>query len=92
MTWWCHYIFYFRMDELYLDNCDWDPVYLASIFDIEFDDLSDMWNCENSLSDTHLSSVMDTFESENEVYCLIVEDISMDDITLCQVVDKIEKE
>ena len=77
------------MDDLFSDNRDWDPVYLAGIFDVEFEDLLDMWNSDG-LSDSDLSVAMEAFEQEK--YCPVVEDILMDDSTLCSAVKAIERE
>ena len=72
-------------DDLF-DNLDWDPLYLSFIFLQDFNDMSDLWNCE-VVSDRELLEV-----SETSHYCPIVEDISMDDSTLCAAVEQIEKE
>ena len=67
-------------------NCDWDPSYLSCIFDVDFDDCSDLWISD--VSDSDLLGIVTIMES----YCPIVEDISMDDNELCQAVEKIEEE
>ena len=67
-------------------NRDWDPSYLAEIFDSDFYDFSDMWS--NEIEDVDLVDSVNKLES----YCPIVEDISMEDSELCQVVEQIEEE
>ena len=69
-----------------LCNRDWDPSYLHSIFSSEFDDLLDLW--DSSINDMELVKHVECVEK----YCPIVEDISMDDDTLCKAVEGIEKE
>ena len=62
----------FGMEECadLLVNRDWDPVYLASIFDIEFEDFSELW--DNSMDEYQLLQAVDR-------YAPVVEDISMED-------------
>ena len=67
-------------------NRDWDPLYLASIFDTEFFDFSDMWSSD--VSDYDLV----TEGNKVDTYSPLVEDISMDDVELCSAVEKIEEE
>ena len=38
-------------DSVIIKNLDWDPVYLASIFDTDFYEMSDLWNCLAEVSD-----------------------------------------
>ena len=71
-------------DSVYIRNLDWDPSYLKSIFDIEFDNYSDLWCSE--MDDTELVNTV----TELEKYFPIVEDISLDDIDLCNAVEKVE--
>ena len=66
-------------------NCDWDPSYLKSIFDVDFYDFNNLWS--NTVKDSELVKVVD----EVERYCPIVEDVSMDDNELCNAVEQIEK-
>ena len=65
-------------------NLDWEPSYLKSIFDIDFPD--NLWCRE--MDDSELLNTV----TQLERYCLIVEDISMDDIDLCNAVEKVEAE
>ena len=80
------------MEGSELDDCnlllyrDWDPAYLASIFDSDFNDNTDLWN--NSMDDLEVVHVA----KHGERYCPIVEDISMDDFELCSAVEQIESE
>ena len=67
-------------------NRDWDPVYLSSIFDADFNDYSDLW--DNNISDLELITSVERMET----YCPIVEDISMEDSELCLAVEQIETE
>ena len=69
-----------------LCNRDWDPEYLACIFEVEFNDYSEMW-CSD-IDDSELICAIERVEK----YSPIVEDISMDDIELCSAVEKIEEE
>ena len=74
------------MDSALLRNRDWDPSYLSTIFDVDFNDNLDLWQSE--MDDSELVSVV----SHLEKYCPIVEDISIDDNELCSVVESIENE
>ena len=78
------------MDELedtsVFINIDWDPVYLASIFDVDFHDTSNLW--DNNMTD---QDIMDTV-NHMEKYCPVVEDISIEDEVLCSAVEQIESE
>ena len=62
-------------------NRDWDPEYLKEIFCQDFDDFHYLW--DSTVSDDQLATHMDR-------YCPVVEDISMDDETLCSAVEEIE--
>ena len=73
-------------DSELLCNRDWDPSYLHSIFSNDFDECLDLW--ANSINDMDLVKHVESVEK----YCLIVEDISIDDETLCKAVEGIEKE
>ena len=68
-------------------NLDWDPCYLALIFDSDFYDINDLWN-EELVTDTKLLEM----SSKEEVYNPIVEDISIDDNDLLDAVNRIESE
>ena len=71
-------------DSVFCVERDRDPTYLASIFDTDFCDYSDLW--ETDMEDNELVKVAD------EIYCPVVEDISLDDNELCSAVEKIESE
>ena len=73
-------------DELLLENRDWDPLYLSSIFDSDFCDHSDLWI--NDMGDQELVGVVEHLER----YCPEVEDISLDESELCSAVEHIENE
>ena len=73
-------------DSLLLRNRDWDPAYLASIFDTEFSDCLDLWSSD--MEDNELLEVV----KHVETYCPIVEDISLDDSELCSAVEEIESQ
>ena len=72
-------------------NLDWDPLYLASIFDEDFNDMSYLRNLSCSLSDVQVSEALDTVEKMTN-YCPVTEEISMDDSVLHDTVKQIEKE
>ena len=75
------------MDDCdFLLNSDWDPVYLASIFDSEFDECSCLW--DNNTTDLELLEGVKLLE----MYSPIVEDISLDDEVLCSALEQIETE
>ena len=63
-------------------NRDWDPLYLSLIFDVDFNDFSELW--ESNITDCDIVTALDSMES----YCPIVEDITMDDYELCSAVDR----
>ena len=65
--------------------------YLSIIFDVEFDDMSDLWDFDQSLKDLELVEVMDHYEKSDK-YVPLVEDISLDDEFLCDAVETIEHE
>ena len=67
-------------------NRDWDPSYLAMLFSEDFNNCSDLWN--SNVDDSELVKEMNKLE----IYQPFVEDISMDDCDLLQVVEKIEHE
>ena len=71
-------------DRCFLSNSDWDPCYLASIFQEDFREFSDLWI--STVKDEELDGELDRYEQ----YCPIVEDISLDDNVLCSAVEKIE--
>ena len=59
-------------DQYLIENPDWNPEYLRTLFSHDFYDMNDHWNGTNFISDTDMCQV-------NEKYCPIVQDISMDD-------------
>ena len=65
---------------------DWDPEYLIDIFTQDFEEYPNMW--ESNISDTQLVNHVEKLDK----YCLVVEDISIDDETLCSAVEQIEYE
>ena len=69
----------------FTSNLDWDPVYLSRIFESEFEDYSNLWDDEHSVSGREMMEV-----AEGGNYCPIVEDISIDDDTLCSSIEEIE--
>ena len=73
-------------DRSLVENRDWDPCYLKDIFDVDFNDSSELWI--NDIDDMELVKVANDVER----YSPIVEDISMDDNELCKAVETIEEE
>ena len=67
-------------------NKDGDPVYLQTIFDTDFYEFTDLWT--TSVPDMELIRHVENVEK----YCTIVENISLNDNTLCEAVDQIGKE
>ena len=53
-----------ELDDIWL-NLDWDPVYLASIFDVDFDDMSDLWRSESFIEDQELLTAMENFHGRD---------------------------
>ena len=73
-------------DSVFLANRDWDPSYLKQIMSDDFYDFSELWNIITSHNELLQAS------TTVDKYCPVVEDISMDGVTLCEAVEKIEKE
>ena len=73
-------------DRLFFTNRDWDPCYLHTIVSEDFFEFKELW--ETNVCDKELVQVADKVDH----YCPIVEDISLDDETLCRAVEQIEKE
>lgn len=73
-------------DSNMLRNRDWDPCYLAEVFTQDFFEFNELWSSD--VTDKQL------VENSNklEKYSPIVEDISMDDETLCAAVEEIEEQ
>ena len=80
-----------ELDEDFHSNLDWDPCYLSFIFDVEFDDMSDLWDFDQSSKDSELVEVMDGYKKSDK-YVPLVEDISLDDEFLRDAVETIEHE
>ena len=74
-------------DRLMCANCDWDPSYLRQLFEEDFYEFSDLW-VNSNVNDMELVQEADRMDK----YIPIVEDISLDDETLCSAVEKIEHE
>ena len=72
------------------NNRDWDPSYLAGIFTQDFYEFKDLWNNSN-VNDVELVQASQVVENVGK-YEPIVEDISLDDETLCSAVEQIESE
>ena len=73
-------------DKTLWTNRDWNPVYLSNIFSQDFYEFNDLWT--SSVRDSDLVSHVESVERYNP----IVEDISMDDETLCSAVEEIEEQ
>ena len=73
-------------DRYLLHNHNWDPSYLKDIFDVDFNDSSELW-----ISDIDDMDLVQ-FANDVERYSPIVEDIFMDDSELCKAVEMIEEE
>ena len=71
--------------KLFCDR-DWDREYLMDIFTQDFEEYPNTW--ESNVSDTQLVNHVEKLEK----YFPVVEDISMDDETLCSAVKQIEYE
>ena len=71
-------------------NLDWDPCYLAGIFDVDFNDMSELWASETFIPDCHILLAMENFESKN-MKGVSFGDSSLDDNFLRDVVEKIEE-
>ena len=74
-------------DNDLLLNSDWDPVYLAYIFNQDFFDMSYLWSSE-LVSDSEMLKI----DGNVEKYIPIMEDISLEDDVLCDAVNRIEQE
>ena len=75
-------------DSNFIENRDWDPLYLSSIFDSDFCEISDLWVDSMDVTDQDLVKHVENVER----YSPIVEDISLDDDILCTAVEKIEEQ
>ena len=65
---------------------DTDPCYLKELVSQDFYDFRELW--QNSVTDMELITAAETVDR----YCPIVEDISLDDSTLCKAVEEIEEQ
>ena len=74
------------LDDQLFSNQDWDPCYLQDLFSTDFNDFTDHW--KSLVTDADLNTQMDKVEK----YCLVVEDISIEDEVLYNAVEKIENE
>ena len=75
-------------DRIFTANRDWDPAYLRYILSQDFYEFRDLW--ASNVSDKDLAGVAE--HTETSPYSPIVEDILLDDATLCDAVEQIEKE
>ena len=73
-------------DDIFI-NLDWDPSYLASIFDADFYDMSDLWDVDY-VGDNQLLE----YAERRDIYCPMVEEISIEDEVLCKAVEQIESQ
>ena len=73
-------------DSCFWLNHDWDPSYLSDIFNQDFYCFHKLWN--SNISDCELVKEVQNMEK----YVPIVEDISIDNNTLCSAVEQIEEE
>ena len=71
-------------DKELICNRDWDPSYLAMLFNEDFNEFPNLWS--SNIDDRDLVHAAEKLE----IYSPIVEDISMDDSTLCKTVEEIE--
>ena len=76
-----------EIDDLF-SNLDWDPAYLSSIFDVDFNDMNDLWQSDSGVDDIVLASIMDKFDFHGA----LVQDSKQDDEYLHDAVEKIEHE
>ena len=74
------------LDRVFMANRDWDPCYLRYIFSQDFYEFRDLWL--NGVSDQDMIKAVETVE----LYSPIVEDISLDNASLCEAVEQIERE
>ena len=71
-------------DRIFMTNRDWDPCYLRDSVTEDFYEFRNLW--QSSVGDGELISEADKVEK----YSPLVEAISLDDETLCSVVEEIE--
>ena len=71
-------------DQIFVTNRDWDPTYLRQIVAQDFYEFKELW--QNSIGDGELVQAMEAADR----YTPMVEDISLDDTTLCKAVEEIE--
>ena len=68
-------------DRMFLTNRDWDPCYLRDLVSQDFYEFRELW--QSNVCDGELVKAADKYYPE-------VEDISLDDDTLCNAVEEIE--
>ena len=73
-------------DSFMLNNCDWDPAYLSELVQADFYDFKELWG--TNVMDTDLVREVERVER----YSPTVEDISLDDETLCKALDDIDSQ
>ena len=76
-------------DRIFFTNRDWDPQYLREVVCQDFYEFKEHW--QTSISDMELIEAAERGPSAMN-YCPVVEDISLDDDTLCEAVEQIETE
>ena len=75
-------------DVCFVTNRDWDPSSLCDIMAYDWYDFNDHW--KSNVTDEDLVKQVECLTIDK--YSLLVEDISLDDETLCSAVEKIEHE
>ena len=80
------FIMSMESNDIFL-SWDWDPCYLAYIFDQDFFDMAELWDGD----DTTDSSLLESFENK-DIYAPILEDISLDDDLLHEAVEEMESQ
>ena len=73
-------------DSDILAHRDWDPSYLQQLFSHDFFEYPELW--VSNVTDGDLNKEMDKLDR----YCLVTEDISLEDDVLYNAVGKIEHE
>ena len=71
-------------NRVFMANRDWDPMYLRELLAQDFYEFRDLWH--STVTDMELVRAAETPQR----YSPVVEDISLDDSTLCQAVEDIE--
>ena len=73
-------------NRIFVTNQDWDPYYLRDLVCQDWYDFKELWQSD-VIGDNELVKAVDSVDQ----YCPVLEDISLDDMTLCQAVEEIEK-